>query len=56
MINKKDIINLAINNFIDSLNKFLIVITLILVVVTIFIRNFYLDIIKILLIIIIVSH
>lgn len=53
MINKKDIIKLAINNFIDSLNKFLIVITLILVVVTIFIRNFYLDIIKILLIVII---
>lgn len=53
MFNKKDIIKLAINNFIDSLNKLLIIIVLILVIITIFIRSFYLDIIKILLIIIV---
>lgn len=53
MLNKKAIIKAACNNLIDALNKFLIIITFILVILSILIRNFFLDLAKIILIIII---
>lgn len=53
MPNTKDIIKLALKNLIDDLNKFLIIIACILIVMTIFIRNFILDILKIIVIILI---
>lgn len=54
MPNNKDFIKQILKNIIDDLNKLLIIILLFLIIITIFIRNFYLDIMKILLLIIII--
>lgn len=52
--NNKDFIKQILKNIIDDLNKLLIIILLFLIIITIFIRNFYLDVMKILLLIIII--
>ena len=49
----KDILKTALKNLIDDLNKLLIFIFLVLVIVTIFIKTFILDLIKILIFVII---
>ncbi len=54
MPNNKDFIKSIIKNLIDDLNRFLIIILLFLIVITIFIRTFYLDILKILVLFIII--
>lgn len=52
--NNKNFIKQILKNIIDDLNKLLIIILLFLIIITIFIRNFYLDVMKILLLIIII--
>lgn len=54
MPNNKDFIKTVLKNMVDDLNRLLIVILFILILVTIFVRNFYLDIIKILVLVIII--
>lgn len=54
MPNKNDFIKTIIKNLIDDLNRLLIIILLFLIVITIFIRTFYLDIIKILVLILLI--
>lgn len=52
MPDMKDIIKSAIKNMVDNLNRFILVLFVILFVISLFVRNFYIDIIKILLLII----
>lgn len=52
--NNKDFIKSILKNLIDELNKFLIIILFLLIILTIFVRNFYLDMIKIIILIIII--
>lgn len=52
--NKNDFIKGIIKNLIDDLNRFMIAILLVLIIITIFIRNFYLDILKFLILIILI--
>ncbi len=54
MFNKKDFIKSIINNLIDDFNRLLIVLLLFLVIITIFIRTFYLDILKFLILILLI--
>ena len=50
----KNFMNEILKNLIDSLNRFLLVLLLILVIVTFFVRSFTLDLIKILVLIVII--
>ncbi len=54
MPNKKDFIKSIIKTLVDDLNRLLIIILLFLIIITIFIRNFYLDILKILILILVI--
>lgn len=50
----KNFIKISLKNIFDSLNKFLLIILIILIIITLFIRNFVLDLLKFLLLIIII--
>lgn len=52
MLNNKDFIKSLLKNLIDDLNRLLLLVFAILLIVTIFVRNFFLDITKILILII----
>ena len=50
----KDFIKESLKRAIDALNRFLLVVLLLLIIITLFVRNFYLDILKFIILIVVI--